>query len=103
MNGWMIFLIGVVLVTIAALVMWLLGSRQKAAGVDPIEATTGANRTLTGLRPAGAVASFSWDEALRRFVAYALDDVPREALSKPPDPSHAPVFQAVQQILERIE
>jgi HD-like signal output (HDOD) protein len=40
---------------------------------------------------------------LRRFVAYALDDVPREALSKPPDPAHAPVFQAVQQILERID
>ena len=51
----------------------------------------------------GAGASLSWDEALRRFVAYALDDVPREALSQPPDPEHAPVFKAVQQILERIE
>ncbi len=49
------------------------------------------------------MASLSWDEALRRFVAYALDDAPREALSRPPDPDHAPVFKAVQQILERIE
>ena len=49
------------------------------------------------------MASLSWDEALRRFVAYALDDAPREALSRTPDPDHAPVFKAVQQILERIE
>ena len=53
--------------------------------------------------PTGAVASLNSGEALRRFVAYALDDAPREALSRPPDPDHAPVFTAVQKILERIE
>jgi HD-like signal output (HDOD) protein len=99
----MAFLIGAVLVAIGGIVIWHLSTRQKVARLDPIEATTGANRTLTGIRAAGAVAALSWDEALRRFVAYALDDVPREALSKPPDPAHAPVFQAIQQILERIE
>jgi HD-like signal output (HDOD) protein len=99
----MAFLIGAVLVAIGGIVIWLFSTRQKAARVDPIEATTGANRTLTGIRTGGAVAALSWDEALRRFVAYALDDAPREALSKPPDPAHAPVFQAVQQILEHID
>jgi HD-like signal output (HDOD) protein len=71
--------------------------------VDPIAATTGSNRTLTGTQPAGAGGSVKWDEALRQFVAYALDDAPREALSQPPDPANAPVFKAVQQVLERIE
>jgi HD-like signal output (HDOD) protein len=45
----------------------------------------------------------SYNEALRRFAAYALDDAPREALSREPGPDLAPVFQAVQQVLERIE
>ena len=103
MNPSIAILIGGVLVALIAVVLWIRATRQKATPVDPISATTGSNRTLTGTRPAGVVASLSWDEALRRFVAYALDDVPREALSKTPDPAHAPVFKAVQQILERIE
>ena len=97
-----ILLAGVVVLGVA-LIVWSRATRKKPAPVDPIATTTGSNRTLTGTRPAGAGASFDWDEALRRFVAYALDDVPRETLSKPPDPEHAPVFKAVQQILERIE
>jgi HD-like signal output (HDOD) protein len=103
MSGLMAVLIGAFLVTIAGVIGWLRVSRAKPARIDSIDATTGANRTLTGLRPSDAVASLSWDEALRRFVALALDDVPREWLSRPPDPAHAPVFRSVQQILERIE
>jgi HD-like signal output (HDOD) protein len=103
MSGAIAFLIVAAVVVVAGIVIWLRATRQKPAPVDVIATTTGSNRTLTGNRPVGAVASLSWDEALRRFVAYALDDVPREALSKPPDPTHAPVFAAVQQILERIE
>jgi HD-like signal output (HDOD) protein len=88
---------------LVAVIAWVNAMRSKPPPVDPIASTTGSNRTLTGTRPAGGEASFDWDEALRRFVAYALDDVPRETLSKPPDPEHAPVFKAVQQILERLE
>jgi HD-like signal output (HDOD) protein len=103
MNPSIAILIGGVLVALVAVVLWIRSTRPKPTPVDPINSTTGSNRTLTGNRPLGAAASLSWDEALRRFVAYALDDVPREALSKTPDPEHAPVFKAVQQILERIE
>ena len=94
--------IGGAVVALVGVIAWVKGTRAKATPVDPIASTTGSNRTLTGTRPA-AGASFNGDEALRRFVAYALDDVPRDALSKPPDPEHGPVFKAVQQILERIE
>lgn len=103
MNGALIFLVGGILVAVVGIVVWLRATRQKPAPVDPIDSTTGSNRALTGAQPRGAVAQLSWDEALRRLVAYALDDVPREALSKTPDPEHAPVFKAVQEILERIE
>ena len=103
MNAALLFLVGGILVAVVGIVIWLRVTRQKPEPVDPIEATTGSNRTLTGAQPRGAVASLSWDEALRRLVAFALDDVPREALSRTPDPEHAPVFKAVQQILERIE
>jgi HD-like signal output (HDOD) protein len=103
MSPLIAILIGGILVAIAGLVIWFRSTHAKPPPVDPINSTTGSNRTLTGTRPSGPVASFNQHEALRRFVAYALDDVPREALSKPPDPNHAPVFQAVQQILERIE
>jgi HD-like signal output (HDOD) protein len=103
MEGSTAIVIGGAVVALVAVVAWVNAKRPKPAPVDPIASTTGSNRTLTGTRPAGSGASFDWDEALRRFVAYSLDDVPREALSKPPDPEHAPVFRAVQQILERIE
>jgi len=96
-------MIGGVVVALVGIILWLRATRQKTKPADSIESTTGPNRTLTGTQAAGAVASLDWDEALRRFVAYALDDVPRAALSRPPDPDHAPVFKAVQQILERIE
>lgn len=95
-------LIGGALVAVLGIVAWMFAARRKPAPVDPIATTTGSNRTLTGTRPAGAGGSLQWDEALRSFVAYALDDAPREALSQPPDPAHGPVFKSVQQILERI-
>src|SRR5689334_3793930 len=96
-------LIGGGVVAVIGIVVWLSATRSKPAPVDPIASTTGSNRTLTGTQPAGSAGSLQWDEALRRFVAYALDDAPRESLSQPPDPANAPVFKAVQQVLERIE
>jgi HD-like signal output (HDOD) protein len=97
-----ILIIGGILAFVAV-TYWLNATRRKPVAVDPIASTTGSNRTLTGTRPASASGSMHWDEVLRRFVAYALNDAPREALSEPPDPAHAPVFKEVQQILERIE
>ena len=95
--------IGGVVLVLAGVAVFMRATRQKATPVDPIASTTGSNRTLTGTHATGDRSAIHWDEALRRFVAYALDDAPREALSVPPDPEHAPVFQAVAQILERIE
>src|SRR5262245_14738626 len=104
MNSLLLVVIGGSVLAIAGVVIFLRATRQKAAPPpDPIAATTGSNRTLTGTTATGASTGIHWDEALRRFVAYALDDAPREALSLPPDPDHAPVFQAVAKILERIE
>ena len=74
-------------------------SKPKPPEADAISATTGSNRTLTGTHSSNATSTMSWNDALRRLVAYALDDAPREALSQPPNPDHAPVFQAVQQVL----
>jgi HD-like signal output (HDOD) protein len=99
----MAFLIGGVLVGVVVVVVWIRATRRPPTPVDPIAATTGSNRSLTGIRPAAAAASVDWDEALRRLAAFALDDAPRESLSRPPDPAHAPVFKAVQQILEHID
>lgn len=96
-------LLGGIVLAGGAVFMWIRATRKKAAPLDPIAATTGSNRTLTGVHPTGGGSSLSSSESLRRFAAYALDDAPREALSKPPDPEHAPVFTAVQKILERIE
>ena len=95
--------IGGIVLAVAGVAVFMRATRQKPAPVDPIAATTGSNRTLTGTQPTGDRSAIHWDEALRRFIAYALDDAPREALSLPPDPEHAPVFKAVAQILERIE
>jgi len=97
------FLIGGGLVAVLGIVIWARATRQKPAPVDPIASTSGSNRTLTGTQPSGSAGTVQWDEALRRFVAYALDDAPRDALSQPPDPANAPVFTAVQRVLERIE
>lgn len=103
MNSVLAFLIGGAIVALVAVVLWLRASRQRPPPpVDPLASVTGSNRTLTGT-PRGLDGSMNFDEALRRFAAYALDDVPREALSRPLNPDHAPVFQAVQQVLERIE
>jgi HD-like signal output (HDOD) protein len=96
-------LVGGVLVGVVVIVVWIRATRRPPTPVDRIAATTGSNRTLTGNRPKAAVAALDWDEALRRLVAFALDDAPRESLSRVPDPAHAPVFTAVQQILERID
>jgi HD-like signal output (HDOD) protein len=96
-------LIGAGVATVLGITAWMFASRPKPAPPDPIATTTGSNRTLTGTQPSGSGGTVQWDEALRRFVAYALDDAPREALSRPPDPANAPVFKAVQQVLERIE
>jgi HD-like signal output (HDOD) protein len=96
-------LIGGGVIAVLAIVIWMRASRPKPAPVDPIATTTGSNRTLTGTQSAGSAGSLQWDETLRRFVAYALDDAPRDSLSQPPDPAHAPVFKAVQLALEHIE
>lgn len=101
MDALLAFLVGGALVALIAVVLWLR-SRDKPTAVDPITSTTGSNRTLTA-RQSGPEASMSYNEALRRFAAYALDDAPRESLSLPPNPDHAPVFQSVQQVLERID
>ena len=103
MNLLLAVVIGGVVLAVVGVVIFLRATRRKPAPVDPIAATTGSNRTLTGTSATGASTGIHWDEALRRFVAYVLDDAPREALSRPPDPEHAPVFQAVSNILERIE
>jgi HD-like signal output (HDOD) protein len=104
MSATVLVLIGVaVVVTVAGVATYLRATRQKPAPVDPIASTTGSNRTLTGTTTMGNRAAIHWDEALRRFVAYALDDAPRESLSEPPDPEHAPVFKKVAELLERIE
>ncbi len=95
--------IGAALLVVAGIALYMRATRQKPAPVDPIASTTGSNRTLTGTTTTGNRAAIHWDEALRRFVAYALDDAPRESLSEPPDPQHAPVFKKVAEILERIE
>jgi len=96
-------LIGGVVVAGIAVAVWIRSTRPKRPPVDPFVSTTGTNRSLTGVHPAGTGSSLNTGEALRRFVAYALDDAPRETLSKPLEPTHAPVFTAVQKILERIE
>ena len=103
MDSLLPVLIGGAVLAVAGIVIFLRVTRTKPAPVDPIAASTGANRTLTGTSATGDSIGIHWDEALRRFIAYALDDSPREALSRPQDPEHAPVFQAVAQILERIE
>jgi HD-like signal output (HDOD) protein len=104
MDALLAFLIGGALVALIAVILWLRATREKPVPVDPLSSTTGASRTLTATaRSSDSDISMSFNEALRRFVAFALDDAPREALSRPPDPDHAPVFQAVQQLLERIE
>jgi len=102
MEASLAILIGGVVVAGVAVAIWIRATRQKAAPVDPLASTSGTNRSLTGIRPKGTGASLNSGEALRRFVAYALDDAPREALSLPLEPDHAPVFTAVQKILERI-
>src|ERR1041384_2436358 len=103
MTATIAVLIGGVLLGIVGVVIWVRATREKPVVPDAIATTTGSNRGLAGAGPTGGVAALDWDETLRRFVAYALDDAPREALSRPPDPAHAPVFKAVQQILEKIE
>ena len=103
MDSLLPVLIGGAVLAVAGVVIFLRATRQKPAPVDPIAASTGSSRALTGTTATGESIGIHWDEALRRFIAYALDDAPREALSRPQDPEHAPVFQAVAQILERIE
>ena len=99
-----VVLIGGAVAVVAGVAAFLRATRHKPAPpVDPIAATTGSNRTLTGTQATGDRVAIHWDEALRRLIAYALDDAPREALSAPVDPDHAPVFQAVAQILEKIQ
>jgi HDOD domain len=110
MNGTLAVLIGCGVVALVVIIALVRSAKAKKPDTDPIASTSGSNRTLTGSnrtltasRAEGPAASMSYNEALRRLVAYALDDAPREALSAPPNPDHAPVFQAVQQVLEKIE
>ena len=52
MNAPFAILIGGVLVALVGIVIWLRATRQKPEPpVDPIESTTGSNRTLTGTSP----------------------------------------------------
>jgi HD-like signal output (HDOD) protein len=110
MSGTLAVLIGCGVVALVVIVALARSAKVKKPDLDPIALTTGSNRTLT--RSSGSLTTsrgdspadkMSYNEALRRLVAYALDDAPREALSTPPNPDHAPVFQGVQQILEKIE
>jgi HD-like signal output (HDOD) protein len=108
MNGLLAFLVGGAVVALIAIVLWLRASRRKPAASDPVAtiagSMTGSNRTLTAsARSSDSDISMSFNEALRRFAAYALDDAPREALSRAPDPDLAPVFQSVKDVLDRIE
>jgi HD-like signal output (HDOD) protein len=103
MKEWIPFLVGGLLVVLTLIVLATRARGRKAGRQDPIATTTGSNRTLTGSLPTGGIAQASWNEALRRFVVYALDDAPREELNRPPNPDHAPVFAAVAEILQRIE
>jgi HD-like signal output (HDOD) protein len=103
MTAWLAVLIGGVVAAVLVVVAWRRSARPKVPDADPIASTTGSARTLTNPHSSRANDTMSWNEALRRLVAHALDDAPREALSQPPNPEHAPVFLAVQQILERIE
>jgi HD-like signal output (HDOD) protein len=103
-------LIGGAIAAFVGIYLWRAAARRQTPAADPIEATTsstrtltGTNRSLTGPQESGSGPVMSCNEALRRLVAYALDDAPRESLSTPPNPEHAPVFQAVQKILEKIE
>src|SRR4051812_48204409 len=103
MSSLLVIGIGGVILVAAGVAVFLRATRQKPVPVDPIAATTGSSRTLTGTQATSERTAIHWDEALRRFIAYALDDAPREALSLTPDAEHAPVFKSVAQILERIE
>ena len=110
MTGTLAVLIGCGVVALVVIIALVHSAKVKKSDSDPIASTTGSNRTLTGsnrtltgARADGPAATMSYNEALRRLVAFALDDAPREALSAPPNPDHGPVFQGVQQILERIE
>lgn len=103
MTAIVAIVIGGVVLALAGIAVFMRATRRKPAPVDPIASTTGSNRTLTGTTITGARVAMHWDEALRRFVAYALDDVPREALSEPTASDHAPVFKALSDVLERIE
>jgi len=103
MTALLPIVIGGVVLAVAGVALFMRATRQKPAPIEPSASTTAANRTLTGTQATGDRSAIHWDEALRRFIAYALGDAPRESLSLPPDPDHAPVFQSVAQILERIE
>src|SRR6185436_9996591 len=103
MSSMVFVLVGGVVAVIAGVAIFMRATRQKAPPPDPIAASTGSNRVLTGTQATGDRVSIHWDEALRRFIAYALDDAPRESLSTATDPDHAPVFQAVAQILEKVQ
>jgi HD-like signal output (HDOD) protein len=112
MSATLALLIGGTLVAVVVIALLVRSARARKPDTDPIASTTGSNRTLTGSNRAltggphgttASTASMSYNEALRRLVAFALDDAPREALSAPPNPDHAPVFLAVQRILEKIE
>jgi HD-like signal output (HDOD) protein len=104
MNALLAFVIGGAVVALIAVVLWWRASRHKAVPANPMSAVTGSNRALTATsRSSDTDISMSFNEALRRFAAYALDDSPRDSLSRPLNPDHAPVFQAAQQVLERIE
>lgn len=104
MSGSLVVVVaGALVAIIVAFAIWRQASARRPRVDNPIESTTGPNRTLTVSEADATGNRLSFDEALRRLVAYALDDAPRDALSQPPNPDHAPVFEGVKQILEHIE
>lgn len=103
MSASLAVLIGGVIAAAIMLVAWMRSARPQAPEADPIASATAPKRTLAGPHPSEAGDTMSRNEALRRLMAHALDDAPHEALDQPAKPDHAPVLQAVRQILERIE
>lgn len=103
MDAWVAILLGVAFLVIVGMVVSRRRVRARPRSESAPAASTGTNRTLTGVPRPAAIVELDWDEALRRFVAYALDDAPRAALSAPPNPAHAPVIATVSKLLEHIE
>ena len=81
MGPMLAMVIGGVAVVIVAVVVFMRATRRSPAPPpDPIASTDRARIDAhRHARHAVTATAIHWDEALRRFIAYALDDSPREA------------------------